>query len=837
MKTKSVASVSRARARAPRLSILASALPFTAAIVGAEHVAAQELEEILVTARFRSENLQEIPLAISAISAESLQNNGALSVIDVGDWAPNVVIDQLGSGYGPTLAASVRGLGYGDFKATSEPTMTIYVDDVVLGRPTGAVLDLLDLDRVEVLRGPQGTLFGKNAIGGVMRLISRRPGEGGTGGQVEVTTGSFDRLDLRGSFETALVEDKAYARVSYVSKQRDGWQDLVDFSCAMIAQGTPQLAGYSDGVVGWNDPDGPNGPIVGTPILGVVGSAADNNFALPTATSARGTSNGCVVDSLGAEKVQAARGVLRFITSDRFEINVAADVTDQSSESPYDLLTQANPNTNLGTLYNNQVALANWGVPWDQRFLPPNERTNYAGFNDLSNIDGGIQIPNINDVRHWGASTTFDWTLDNLAVKLIVAHREFDAQWGRDSDGSPMPINHTLDTFRDEQDTVEFRVSGDLFDERMAWTAGYFYFDADDLNSNISVLYPCLNATACIDRVDTQTTKNKAVFLNTVTELTDRMSLTVGLRRTQDDKEILQERFNRAGVYCCGFDPATPVFASASETDPMVSLSYQLRDGLMLYGTYQEGFRGGGTTARPTATTRVPFGPETLSNFEVGVKSDLLDGRMRLNVSLFDMNYEDMQIGTAGQDQFGQAAWVTANDGEANIQGAEVELSSTIGERWFVDATVGYTDFQYVRLPTVQDCLNNGFPASSCTGTILIDSSPGRTPKYKASVNTGYEMSLENGSGLAFHYGISYQDDTYFGANNDPTTLGPAYSLHNARVTWVSPDESWEASLFGTNITDERAVQSVLSFLNLFGTVQTTYVRPEEWGLTLRKNF
>ena len=211
------------------------ALPVTAAaLLAADYAAAQELEEILVTARFRAENLQEIPLAISAISGESLEENGAMSIIDVADWAPNVVIDQLGSGYGPTLAASVRGLGYGDFKATSEPTMTIYVDDVVLGRPTGAVLDLLDLERVEVLRGPQGTLFGKNAIGGVMRLISRRPGEGGTGGQVELTAGDYNRLDLRGSFETALVEDKVFARVSYVSKQRDGWQDLVDFSCAKV---------------------------------------------------------------------------------------------------------------------------------------------------------------------------------------------------------------------------------------------------------------------------------------------------------------------------------------------------------------------------------------------------------------------------------------------------------------------------------------------------------------------------------------------------------------------------------------------------------------------------
>jgi iron complex outermembrane receptor protein len=836
---------------APRLSHLALALSATlsGAILCADAASAQELEEVLVTARFREENLQQTPLAISAISAETLAANGAQSVIDVSDWAPNVVIDQLGSGWGPTLAATVRGLGYGDFKATSEPTMTIYVDDVVLGRPTGAILDLLDLERVEVLRGPQGTLFGKNAIGGVMRLISRRPGEGDQGGEVEVTVGDYDRLDVRGAFETTLIDEKMFARVSFVSKQRDGWQDNVDFACQMIANGTPQLAGYNDGIVGWNDPDGPNGTpagpggvppaanIVGTPIMGVVGSAADNNFAIPSRTSARGTDEGCVVDTLGAESVQAARGALRYIGSDIFEVNFAVDVTDQESESPYDLLTAANPNTPLGILYNNQVAMANWGVPWDSRFLPPNENVSYAGFNDLSNIDQGIETPNINDVRHWGASTTFDWNLENIGVKLILAHREFDAQWGRDSDASPMPINHTLDTFRDDQDTAELRVSGQLFDDKMEWTAGYFYFNADDLNSNISVLYPCLTPTACIDRVDTQTTENTGVFLSTVTQLTDRLSLTVGLRNSDDRKEILQERFNRAGQYCCGFETTTLVVADSSETDPMVSVSYDVNDNLMVYATYQEGFRGGGTTARPTATTRVPFGPETLDNFEVGMKSDLLDGRLRLNVSVFDMNYQDMQIGTAGQDQNGSPAWTTGNDGEATIQGVEVEIQSTIGDHWLVDATIGNTDFQFTRVPTLADCLAKGFPANSCTGLIVIDSSPGRTPEYKASLNFGYTTNLDSGSQIAVRAGLSYQDDVYFGANNAPLTLGPAYTLANARVTWLSPNGDWEAALFGTNITDERAVQSKLDFLTLFGTVQTTYVRPEEWALAIKKRF
>ena len=444
----------------------------------------------------------------------------------------------------------------------------------------------------------------------------------------------------------------------------------------------------------------------------------------------------------------------------------------------------------------------------------------------------------MNNVRHWGTSATMDWTLGrDLGVKLILAHREFEAEWGRDSDASPMPINHTLDAFNDDQDTAELRVSGRVFNDKTEWTAGYFYFNAEDFNSNISVLYPCINGTACIDRIDTQTTENTGLFLNTVTSLTEKLSLTVGLRSSDDSKDILQERKDRQGVPIAGFNPPVPVHAESSETDPMVSLTYNLNDHIMFYTAYQEGFRGGGTTARPTATTRVPFGPETLANFEIGMKSDLLDRRMRLNVTLFDMDYQDMQIGTAGQDQFGQAAWVTANDGEAKIQGVEIEVNSTIGAHWFLDASYGYTDFQYVRVPTLADCLAKGFPQSSCTGLIVLDSNPGRTPENKASVNAGYMTNLSNGSEITIRYGISYQDDIFFGANDDPLLLGPAYSLHNARITWVSPDQSWEASFFGTNITDERAIQNKLNFLTLFGTVQTTYVRPEEWALTVKKRF
>jgi iron complex outermembrane receptor protein len=219
------------------------------------------------------------------------------------------------------------------------------------------------------------------------------------------------------------------------------------------------------------------------------------------------------------------------------------------------------------------------------------------------------------------------------------------------------------------------------------------------------------------------------------------------------------------------------------------------------------------------------------------MKSDLLNKRLRLNVSVFNMTYKDMQIGTAGQDQNGQPAWTTGNDGQAKIKGVEVELLSSIGKHFTLGGTLGNTDFQYTRVPTLQDCLNKGFPAASCSGLIDIDSSPGRTPKYKLSVDFGYATDLRSGSKLGVHYGVTWQDDTFYGPNDDPLLQAPAFGLHNARLTWTSPGDTWEAALFGTNITNERAITSKLNFLNLFGTVETTYVRPAEWALSIKRRF
>jgi iron complex outermembrane receptor protein len=810
---------------------------FCAAIFAADAAVAQNqagLEQIIVTARFRQENLQEIPLAISALSADMLAANGATSTLDIASWTPNVTIDQLGQGWGPTVAANIRGLGYGDFKASSEPTVTFYVDDVVLGRPTGAIMDLLDLERVEMLRGPQGTLFGKNAIGGVVRMVSRKPGEGDGNGDVEVTLGTYNRRDIRGAFETTLIDEKLYSRVSFVSKQRNGYMNLVDYRCAMVAAGTPQLAGIGDGIVGWNT-------TTNTPIMGVPFSAADYDFALPTRVTERGTLTNCVTGRLGDQAMQAARGTLRFTPNDKFEINFVADVTEQNDTSPYELTTGIGSRPLPASVadYNRLTALPLHGVPYDSRFNAPDIYTSYSGFDDAGMSDGGISTPNINDINQWGTSATFDINLDAVDVKLIVAHREFDSFWAQDSDGAPLNVHQLFNAFYDDQDSVELRVSGSLFNGKTSWTVGYFTFDSHDFGTNISESTPCVRSTSCIDRWDEVWVDNSAIFLNTQTDLTDRLSLTVGVRNSDDDKEIIQQRFNRFGVPCCGFEDRYIVKAVSSNTDPMVSLAYQVNDGIMVYGTYQEGFRGGGTSARPTATTKIAFGPETLENFEVGIKSDLFGDRVRVNASVFDMTYRDIQQGAAGLDVLGQPAFITTNAGEAAINGYEFETRVTIGEHWTIDGTLAHLKYKLTDLGTASPAALAA-AGLNITNSPNVNDGPNRTPRYTASLNVGYYVDLNNGAQMSVRFGSSWRDDAWWGLDGDErdsTNKVPAHALSNFRMTWAAANQEWEAALFCTNCSNVRTVNSRLDFLSLYATMSETYVRPEEWGMSIKKNF
>ena len=389
-------STSKIGARIALLS--ARATPLASAIAGALSVTtsnawAQQggLDEIVVTARYREENIQTTPISISAFSGEELEIRSIENVEDIGLVIPNAYFRRNASNFGPNNTIGLRGLNQVDFSYAFEPTVGIYIDDVYHSTITGSDMDLVDLERVEVLRGPQGTLFGKNSIGGAIRLISKAP-QGDDTGMVSVTFGDYDRLDLKAIGDFALVEDKFFVRLVGVAKQQDGYGASLDFTCEMVRRGTPQLAGIGDGLgFGGDGPDstGTTGdfdtvPDLLPPIAVPVGSADDNAFSLPAARSI--TQDGtCELGKLGGTSSEAGRVMLRFLPSDRLDINLAVDLSNSDDDPNVD--TQISPiNNGTDNAYDSNVVFRRYGIHYnDARMLTGDVYTNYATFADPVN--------------------------------------------------------------------------------------------------------------------------------------------------------------------------------------------------------------------------------------------------------------------------------------------------------------------------------------------------------------------------------------------------------------------------------------------------------------------
>jgi iron complex outermembrane receptor protein len=191
----------------------------------------RQLEEIIVTAEFREANVQTTPVAITAVNAAMLDARSQTNIADVAAQAPNVVLKPGGQANGQSMVAFIRGIGQTDFNYAVEPGVGVYVDDVYYPTLTGSMVELLDINRVEILRGPQGTLAGRNAIGGAIKLFSRAPSLSG-GGELAVTYGDYDRVDISGNADLTLVEDKLYARIAGSSRTRDGYVRRLDYECA-----------------------------------------------------------------------------------------------------------------------------------------------------------------------------------------------------------------------------------------------------------------------------------------------------------------------------------------------------------------------------------------------------------------------------------------------------------------------------------------------------------------------------------------------------------------------------------------------------------------------------
>ncbi|MCP5396056.1 MAG: TonB-dependent receptor [Sphingomonadaceae bacterium] len=827
-------------------AIALSTAPAMAQEAADEGTSASGNAPIIVTAQFREQNLQDTPLSITAVTGDLLDARSQTSLAEIANQAPSVTLRPLASSFGPSIAVSIRGLGQRDFNPLVEPGVGIYIDDVYYPRLTGANFELMDVERVEILRGPQGTLTGRNSEGGAIRYVSKRP-DGTFGGYVQGTYGSRDLMKIRGAVQFPL-GDALSARISGTAGYQDGYVDGLDYGCL-------------------------------NPGSGVI--------------STGGTGPDCKVADYGDVNYEGVRGILRYNPSSSIDIMLTADWSNHDTFQLGDVLLYANNS--------NPNILTEGGLPLDSRFIC-GPYCNYARFGySADNFVAGI-IPGLNGLplnesiidnrstyEAWGVSLNADIELsDRLSLASITGFRHFDSVFSSDADAAPTRVNATIVGLDSDFFSQEIRLNYEASDW-LDLTIGGYYSDEHTLQDTLTdIRYVAAGGLPIFPLqflgggpVDV---KSMAAFATAFIKPTDSLTITLGGRYTDEEKTTTYRRVNYDGVTPNGFvDPVGAAYGagySGPDTldtdrdgntteivtalngltggykgdrfDYRVSLDYRLSDQVLVYATTSTGFKGGGISPRPfNAAQAVGFGAEELTAYEVGIKTDLLDRRVRFNASAYVNKFKGAQLTLTSCPQFGGPGpcALPQNAGDATITGIEAELSITPTEGFDVNASLSYFDWKWdcVVIQVVR-ALNTG-ETNSCSSDPaiigLLSAPPQGIVDMQFSFGAQYRFDIGNAGSLTPRFDVSYQGDTAGGARiptpGSPSQLfgsAPDYVLTNARLTYRDPDDRMELSLGVTNLFDVYYLYSTFDLVGAGGGLITgSPGRPREWSLSAKYNF
>ena len=807
------------------------------------------LEEIVVTARFKEEKLQETPIAITAVTGEELQSRGFQNAFEIAYTVPNASLRPAQAAFGASMSAYIRGIGQYDFLPEFEPGVAIYFDDVLHPVTFASSVDLMDLERVEVLRGPQGTLFGRSAIGGAIRYISKAP-QGDDTGNISVTYGDFNRIDIRASYDFKL-SDTVFARVSGVSKKRDGYQTVYDFACR-----NPLLAGRGDGLAA----DGADADTL--PDVVAAGSAADNAFSIPQRTRNRGAN--CKVGTQGGQNVTGARAALRFAPSDTFDLTFTGEYINDESEARADTLVHIGLNPMTGQMpvpfnFWSAAQVARTGVPFDNRFVPDDIYTSYATYQDP--VTGFTTNPQTSfEQQAFSAKANIHFS-DTALLELIGSYSKFDGAFATDSDQSPYSVQ-LVDGIQDvDAKTLEARFSssaGDLLD----WTVGAFWYKGEFTNSQ-QVSIPAFVPTALlVNGQNTTSSENVSGFLHTVWHFGDKLSLNAGVRYSTDQKD---EDFDNSIV-------VTQLDTDDNHFDWKAGIDYKFTDSMMGYASAATGYRPQAFNPRPFQPTQfVQVDGEEATSYEVGFKSDFADNRVRVNLAAFYVDYNQRILpvggtectllpggppyvyntippatGTPIPDSLGnQCVAVTSRtfyqNIPATIQGAELEVQFAPIEGLMISAQYGYTDFS-------GDEWDNPGLLGNPNVTQITSENPIYVPKDNWSTSFSYRFNVGDSGAITPRFDYYGQTEICTGirTNVSVTTIdtsladacSQAYELLNARIEWSSPEDNWRVALGATNLTDEEYFLNKFD-LTAFGqpTLEGQPGAPREWYIQFQRNF
>ena len=820
---------------AAMISVPAFAQESNAPQAAADAAAAPTTQEIVVTAQFRAQKLQDTPLAITAVNAAILEARGQTDISQIAAQAPNVVLRAQPQSGGIGLIAFIRGIGQTDFNYALEPGVVIYVDDVYIPTLSSSLLDLMDLERVEVLRGPQGTLAGRNSIGGAIKLFSKKPnGEGG--GYLQATYGSYNRIDVRGVADFKIT-DHLSARLSGATKNTDGYVKLLDYGLSHPNSNVPANTNQGNGIE-------------------------------------RGT--------LGGRSFSAGRLALRWEASPDIEVNIAGDYTRERNDAGAQvLLYGGSPATTpdgipwLKGKDGKAVPLSNEFVPYSTRFQQSGSATpagydprfiNYANFLDARTPT--TQAPfkpysatNAQNYDGWGVTGNVTAKLaENLSAVWISSFRRYKMSFGFDQDGSPVPVAQLDNILRHRAWSQEVRLNGSFMDKRIEYTLGGFYFDQNGTyNARVDLNYAGIDF---IHGPDSTPSTSKALFFNGTFHLTDAWGVTGGIRHTWDKKDYTYFRSNPDGTvpgplpceFFLGAPTAGPTGVGNSpnclliglynvtgqfkgqRTDWRVETDYRFSPEVFAYASVATGYKGGGVNPRPFFGPSsgdcnvLPFGapcnqitsfkPETLRTYEAGIKTDLFDRRLRFNASAFYNKYDNIILTLTRCHGFSPCL-MPANVGKADVWGLEAETTIRPVEGVTLDGSLSYLHFKYKDTGTTNVPLNNVTPY---------------TPKWNWSFGAQYDYALKAGM-ISFRVDGTYQSKIFTEAFNGPDNRVDGRFLGNAKLTYTSPDKVWQVSGEVQNVLNKYYYNTIEDVKSSLGAITANPGLPRTWALTIKRTF
>lgn len=749
----------------------------------AEQTEAQQprgLNVIVVTAQKREEGLQDTPIAITAVSGEALTARGAEDISNLQSITPNLVFDTTApvSGVSSGAIVFIRGVGQTDFQLTTDPGVGTYVDGVYISRSVGGVLDVLDLERVEVLRGPQGTLFGRNTIGGAISLVTKRPASN-FGIRAEATAGSRELFSGFVALD-APISDSIRTKLVASYRSQDGY-----------------VEGLSDGRrLGDTDRFS---------IRGVI-EADLTDYLLMTVTG----------DYSKIDEQNAASKLVGISTAAPGSPTRTDLIFDRDTGNVITRDVTIPPGPPTLTFLQNLVE------PFDERYITPDLDTTFASG------------PNGTELDIWGTSLTLALNLGFGELKSITAYRETDGAFARDADGSPLAVTHTnnFDYFQ-EQFSQELQLTGSLFDDRVKFATGLYYFDEsgrDNLTVDLPVLFGTVNNFASVENT------SYAVYAQATVEVAPSLNVTGGIRYTEDEKTytvpqdggaILNgpaEVFGPVGTFT-PFFPAGTAEQSFDNVSIKGVIDYTFADGTLIYGSYSEGFKSGGFNTRylvPVPSV-VAFDPELLTTYEAGLKFEGLDRTLRANAAVFFSEYEDIQLVV-----YESGAPITQNAGSADIWGFELELSALPLDSLELGFSAGYTNAEYQSVTPLN-------PAVSADQQVRIDNDLPNTPEWSLNGYAAHTLEIGNSGEIHSRVDWAYSSRIENDAVNSIFLSQPNYHLVDASIGYHA-DAGWSIIGWVKNLTDERYIVSGDSNFGI-GFHEANFNEPREWGVTIRYEY